>query len=87
MSTTTRRVTARKIHRCDGCERSNIKPGHVYLTGTLFPGDDCFGGKVPYRFKECGFCAERYDRQYLLEPMPEAQGHAVYLSAMQQGRG
>lgn len=87
MSAESRRVVARKNHRCDGCERRNINPGEVYLTGTLFPGDDYYGGKVPYRFKECAYCAERYDRAYLLEPMPANQAHYVYIQAMKAGRG
>lgn len=78
---------ARKAHRCDGCERWTIPPGHVYLAGTVFPGSDFYGGKVPSNFKECAFCAERYGRAHELEPMPEEQAHAVYLNAMQKGRG
>lgn len=84
--TALRRVTARKNHRCNACDKLNIKPGEAYLASTVFPNSE-LGNKVPLRFKECGFCAERYDRDYLLEPMPEVQGHMVYINAMQQGRG
>ena len=83
-----RRVVARKFHRCDTCDRAGrIKPGQVYYQSTIFPGDDYYYGKAPYRFKECAFCSERYGRDWILYPMPPDQEQAVYLNAMQQGRG
>lgn len=78
---------ARKIHRCDSCTSPRIKPGDAYYQSTIFPGDDYFGGKAPYRFKECAFCSERYGRVDILYPMPPDQEQAVYIQAMQHGRG
>lgn len=86
MSTTQRR-TARKSHRCT-CGHI-IKPGDIYLSHTIFPGDDAhhYVAQRPFRGAECAYCAERYGRDHLLEPLPEAQAHEVYLNAMREGRG
>lgn len=87
MPTNGRRVVARKPHRCDTCDQpGKIERGDVYYQSTLFPGDDYFGGKVPYRFKECAFCSVRYDRVDILYPMPPDQEHEVYLEAMRLGK-
>lgn len=83
-----RRVIARKAHRCMTCDRAGrIKPGDVYYQSTIFPGEDPSGWDVPVVFKECAFCSERYERLYILEPLPEDQAHAIYINAMQHGRG
>ncbi|QAY16181.1 hypothetical protein SEA_SONALI_69 [Arthrobacter phage Sonali] len=69
----TRRRKARKVHRCDGCDKpGKIQPGDVHLTHTALRGDefgyDDYGsGKTPVRFRECADCATRYGRAELLE--------------------
>ncbi|SEE83158.1 hypothetical protein SAMN04489740_2709 [Arthrobacter alpinus] len=82
-----RRVEARKSHRCTSCDRRVIRAGDVYLRAVLFPSDDGNPYTVPLTIKECGKCAERYGRLYLIEPLPEPQNHDVYLNAMREGRG
>lgn len=77
MSVTVRR-TARKVHRCDSCNRSaKIQPGDVYLTHTALAGDE-FGyheygnGNRPRRSNECAECATRYGRAALLKRATKA---------------
>jgi hypothetical protein len=72
VSVTIRRK-ARKVHRCDGCARSQkIQPGDVYLTHTALAGDE-FGyheygeGNRPQRYAECADCATTFGRAELLE--------------------
>lgn len=62
----TRQHKARKVYRCDGCNRSGkIQPGDIYLTHTALRGDE-FGyhdrGDRVTRYKECSECATRYGR-------------------------
>lgn len=81
-----KRVTARKAHRCVSCGRQCIKPGDVYRQFVIFPWQEP-GFPVPMKGKECAFCAERYGRDHMLYPLPPEQDYAVYLKAMQEGRG
>jgi hypothetical protein len=67
---------ARKVHRCDGCDRpGKIQPGDPYLAMTLFPSDDSHSWvkQVPMRFAECSECASRYGRGELLFPVLPGQ--------------
>lgn len=83
----TKRREARKYHKCL-CGR-RIGPGDIYLSHTIFPGDDAhhYVDKVPITYPECAYCAERYGRDHLTAPLPPAQDHDVYLNAMREGRG
>jgi len=68
---------ARKVHRCDGCDRpGKIQPGDRYLTHTALSGDDAYRDSLdrltlkpanrPQRYSECAECATRYGRGPLL---------------------
>jgi hypothetical protein len=89
VSVTVRR-TARKVHRCDSCNRlAKIQPGDIYLIHTALAGDE-FGyhehgnGNRPRRSTECAECATRYGRAELLKPprptLPLAPGeHSTHV--------
>lgn len=61
MTTTSRRLVARKRHLCESCpEYRAIEPGEAYLRHTAFPGDDAgyatYAGH-PVSMPECASCA------------------------------
>ena len=66
MTTTTRRRVSRKTRPACGGYCPDIKPGDVYLEHKVFPGDDVWECKVPFRLAECSECATRYGRADLL---------------------
>jgi hypothetical protein len=53
--------TARKAHRCEGCLRRAIAPGHRYEVHTIFPGHDVLSPRQPFQLKLCLACAVEHD--------------------------
>lgn len=77
MSTTTRRVVARKAHLCDQCATpGKIEPGHVYLRHTVFPGAVT---EVIMVVRECLDCAHVHGRSVACYPIPENQPDRYWL--------
>ena len=55
--------TARKTHRCQGCERPGaIQPGDRYRDVAMSPNHDGIGYPGWMRGAECADCAQRYGR-------------------------
>lgn len=73
-ATLTKRRVSRKYRTC-GPHDCVIAPGDVYLEHTTFPGHDsgyATAAGRPVRMAECAWCAARYRRDHLLEPIPAA---------------
>lgn len=87
MTTPVRRV-ARKGYRCDSCEGSIISRGDPYLEHTSFPGHDsgyATQAGHPVRMRECAWCAARYQRDYLIEPIPATFQDRYYVGIVSRG--
>ncbi|MGN9802043.1 hypothetical protein [Micromonospora sp. L32] len=68
MSTTTKAITARIAHLCEGCYTvpsdhnvPTIAPGHRYLRHTAFPDGDINTSDRPFSVTECVACLANRD--------------------------